>query len=68
MAYFLDPELAALTTGNSRTSSLPSAGSGTQRKNRYGKSCHKCKTWVKAEAGYLGKSGGAWVVYCITCP
>lgn len=71
MAYFLDPELAALTTGSKR--SIPQQRTSatameSRRKNKFGKSCHKCKTWVAAGKGYLGRDGGAWVVYCTTCP
>lgn len=73
MAYFLDPELAALTIGS--THSIPqqrtgglSVIDGGRRKNKFGKSCHNCKTWVPAGKGYLGKDGGAWVVYCNPCP
>lgn len=67
MAYFLDPELAALATGTVRTASA-AAPTGVRRPNKFGKSCQKCKTWVPAQAGYLGKDNGAWVVYCANCP
>jgi len=46
MAYFLDPELDALTTGKSR----PAAGSPRvnpdkpRRPNKFGKKCHGCGT------------------------
>jgi hypothetical protein len=71
MAYFLDSELAALTTGSTRR--IPQQRTNetapdSRRKNKFGKRCHKCNTWVPAEKGYLGKDGGAWVVYCHTCP
>lgn len=73
MAYFLDPELAALTAGSSRripqqrTGDQPVA-SDSRRPNKFGKSCHKCKTWVGAGKGYLGRESGTWVVYCNKCP
>lgn len=74
MAYFLDPELDALTRGHNRT---PIAATATAvldrsacRPNKFGKTCHSsgCGKWVKAGAGYLAKEDGAWVVYCHTCP
>lgn len=69
MAYFLDPELAALVTGGRRTATATvDAPQTDRRKNKFGKSCHKCTTWVAAEKGYLGKEKGAWVVYCTKCP
>lgn len=70
MAYFLDPELAALTAGKvvRTTVSAAPAASGARRKNKFGKSCHGCGKWVKAAQGYLGQENGAWVVYCTSCP
>jgi hypothetical protein len=71
MAYFLDEELAALTTESARPT--PQKGglsvvNGDRRPNKFGKRCHSCGTWVPAQKGYLGKDGGAWVVYCNPCP
>jgi hypothetical protein len=70
----LDEELNALTTGSARgipqqrtSERLPEDG-GPRRPNKFGKSCFKCHTWVKAGKGYLGRIEGAWVVYCNTCP
>jgi len=70
MAYFLDPELAALAPGGSRRGPQPTAPAvdPTRRPNRYGKRCHGCGTWVPEKKGYLGNLNGAWVVYCTTCP
>jgi hypothetical protein len=70
MAYFLDPELAALTTGNSRIPQQRTSATApeSRRTNKFGKSCAHCHTWVKAGKGYLDKKDGAWVVYCNTCP
>lgn len=70
MAYFLDPELDALTTGKSRQPvRSPRTDPGQNRRaNKFGKKCQSCDTWVKAGAGYLGQLNGAWVVYCSTCP
>lgn len=71
MAYFLDEELNALTKGSARdiVRSAPSTkGSTSRRPNRFPKPCHKCGTYVKAQAGYLDKVAGAWVVYCPDCP
>jgi hypothetical protein len=70
MAYFLDPELAALATNAPRVPQQRTAATAAdnRRKNKFGKSCHKCQTWVKAEKGYLDRVGGTWVVYCSTCP
>lgn len=71
MAYFLDPELAALTVGSTRRvpqQRTAETAQDNRRKNKFGKSCHKCRTWVKAGEGYLDKEDGSWVVYCATCP
>lgn len=68
MAYFLDPELNALATGQSRRPSTGAAPADSRRKNKFGKSCKSCGTWVAAQKGYLANEGGAWVVYCATCP
>lgn len=68
MAYFLDPELDALTKGSTRQRTIPLSTPGQRRPNKYGKRCHKCSTWVAAGAGYLDKDSGAWVVYCTDCP
>lgn len=67
MAYFLDPELAALATGNYKVRTTSDAPA-RKMPNKYGKRCDGCGTWVPAKAGYLGKSNGAWVVYCTKCP
>jgi hypothetical protein len=69
VAFFLDPELARLVEGSSSGAPAKTApASGTRRPNKFGKKCHGCGTWVKPQEGYLGKDGGAWVVYCTTCP
>lgn len=69
MAYFLDQELAALTEGaNRRIPQQRTSATAERRKNKFGKSCAHCRTWVKAGAGYLDQKNGAWVVYCQTCP
>lgn len=74
MAYFLDPELAALTTGRPVpgtrmvVTTTPVADTSNRRKNKFGKKCHGCSVWVPAQEGYLGKESGTWVVYCTKCP
>ncbi len=74
MAYFLDPELDALTRGNNRApvgaASTAVLDRSQHRPNKFGKTCHSsgCGKWVAAGAGYLAKEDGAWVVYCRTCP
>lgn len=75
MAYFLDPELDALTTGKSRpvaqsprVSPVAAREAGGRRANKFGKKCEGCGGWVNAGAGYLGQKHGGWVVYCSTCP
>jgi hypothetical protein len=71
MAYFIDPELDALTTGRSRPvaeSPVAVQEAGGRRANKFGKKCEGCGGWVNAGAGYLGQKHGGWVVYCSTCP
>ena len=74
MAYFLDPELAALTRGGNRkapatSDNAPAAAPAPNRRpNKFGKRCSGCNTWVQAGKGYLGRVGGNWVVYCHDCP
>jgi hypothetical protein len=75
MAYFLDAELDALTTGRSRPvvesprrSPAAAQEAGGRRANKFGKKCEGCGHWVNAGAGYLGQKSGGWVVYCSTCP
>lgn len=67
MAYFLDPELDALTTGKPRRSPRR-APEKVKAPNKFGKSCHSCGHWVNAGAGYRDQVSGGWVVYCSTCP
>lgn len=73
MAYFLDPELAALTMNPPAAERTPRKTSehpqsGNRRPNKFGKHCHGCGAWVPAQMGYLGKEKGTWVVYCTECP
>jgi hypothetical protein len=70
MAYFLDPKLAALTTSAVRVPQQRTSETApeSRRKNKFGKGCAHCGTWVKAQEGYLDKKNGAWVVFCVTCP
>lgn len=70
MAYFIDAELNALTTGQARPAvRSPRTNPPAQRRsNKFGKKCHSCGGWVNAGAGYLDQADGGWVVYCSTCP
>lgn len=61
MAYFLDPELAALAEGRKP------AHQARIVPNKFPKPCDGCGAYVQAREGRLEKVGGAWKVYHLSC-
>jgi hypothetical protein len=63
MAFFLDPELAALAEGNA-----PRTVTAKIVPNKFAKLCDKgCGHRVDAGTGRLEKAAGAWRVYHLAC-
>ncbi len=63
MAYFLDPELAALCERQ-----RPTTTRAKVTPNKFAGMCHRgCGTKVQAGQGSLEKIDGAWKVYHLAC-